>query len=452
MNRPRVLVIGAGFAGFHCARQLERKLEAHEAEVALVTPRNYLIYSPLLPQVAAGLLSPMGVAIPLRRTLHRTRLVPGAVIGLDLDARACVVRTITGETRVERYDLLVLAPGNVTRTFNIPGLARYARGMKMLAEAVFLHDHVLAQVELADAASSEQERTERCTFVVVGGGYSGTETAAALHLASMRSLSRFPHLRPDHVKWILVDAAPQIMPELGAKLGQAALSLLERSGIEVVLQTSVEEVTETTVRLSGGRTIPSRTLVWTAGAAANPLIDALGLTTVRGRLAVTPELAVPGRADAFALGDAAAVPDLAAGEDAICPPTAQHAQRQGKAAARNVIATLRGTPLRPYRHKDLGLVVDLGGTRAVAKPLGVPVSGPAAQAVTRGYHLLALPRRATQARVGAEWLLHALAGGGELIRLGFLAQRTGTLADFEHTDAGLNQEETKAALTNAGVL
>jgi NADH dehydrogenase len=445
-----VLIIGAGFAGFHCARQLERKLEAHEAEVALVTPRNYLIYSPLLPQVAAGWLSPMAVAIPLRRTLHRTILVPGAVIGLDLDARACVVRTITGETRVERYDLLVLAPGNVTRTFNIPGLERYARGMKMLAEAVYLHDHVLAQVELADAASSEQERIERCTFVVVGGGYSGTETAAALHRASMRSLPRFPHLRPDHIRWILVDAAPQIMPELGAKLGQEALGLLERNGLEVVLQTSVEEVTETTVRLSGGRTIPSRTLVWTAGAAANPLIDTLGLTTVRGRLAVTPELAVPGRADTFALGDAAAVPDLAAGQDAVCPPTAQHAQRQGKAAARNVLATLRGEPLQPYRHKDLGLVVDLGGTQAVARPLGVPLTGLAAQAVTRGYHMLALPRRATQARVGAEWLLHALAGGGELIRLGFLAERTGTLADFEHTDAGLNQEETQAALTAAG--
>ncbi len=450
MTRPRVLIIGAGFAGFHCARQLERKLEAHEAEVALVTPRNYLIYSPLLPQVAAGWLSPMAVAIPLRRTLRRTALVPGAAIGLDLDARACVVRTITGETRVERYDLLVLTPGNVTRTFNIPGLERYARGMKMLAEAVYLHDHVLEQVELADAASSEQERIERCTFVVVGGGYSGTETAAALHLASMRSLPRYPHLRPEHVRWILVDAAPQIMPELGAKLGQEAMSLLERKGIEVVLQTSVEEVTETTVRLSGGRTIPSRTLVWTAGAAANPLIDTLGLTTVRGRLAVTPELAVPGRADTFALGDAAAVPDLAAGQDAVCPPTAQHAQRQGKAAARNVMATLRGEPLQPYRHKDLGLVVDLGGTQAVAKPLGVPLSGPAAAAVTRGYHMLALPRHATQARVGAEWLLHALAGGGELIRLGFLAQRTGTLADFEHTDAGLNQEETQAALTAAG--
>jgi len=428
MTRPRVLIIGAGFAGFHCARQLERKLEAHEAEVALVTPRNYLIYSPLLPQVAAGWLSPMAVAIPLRRTLRRTALVPGAVIGLDLDARACVVRTITGETRVERY----------------------ARGMKMLAEAVYLHDHVLAQVELADAASSEQERIERCTFVVVGGGYSGTETAAALHRASMRSLPRYPHLRPDHIRWILVDAAPQIMPELGAKLGQEAMSLLERKGIEVVLQTSVEEVTETTVRLSGGRTIPSRTLVWTAGATANPLIDTLGLTTVRGRLAVTPELAVPGRADTFALGDAAAVPDLAAGQDAICPPTAQHAQRQGKAAARNVLATLRREPLQPYRHKDLGLVVDLGGTQAVAKPLGIPLSGPAAQAVTRGYHLLALPRRTTQARVGAEWLMHALAGGGELIRLGFLAQRTGTLADFEHTDAGLNQEETTAAVTAAG--
>src|SRR5260370_23817934 len=155
--------------------------------------------------------------------------------------------------------------------------------MKMLAEAVYLHDHVLAQVELADAASSEQERIERCTFVVVGGGYSGTETAAALHRACMHSLPRYPHLRPDHVRWILVDAAPQIMPELGAKLGQEALSLLERDGIEVVLQTSVEEVTETTVRLSGGRTIPSRTPVWPPGATANPLLDTFGRPAARGR-------------------------------------------------------------------------------------------------------------------------------------------------------------------------
>ena len=299
-----MLIIGAGFAGFHCARQLERKLEAHEAEVALVTPRNYLIYSPLLPQVAAGWLSPMAVAIPLRHTLRRTALVPGAVIGLDLDARACVVRTITGETRVERYDLLVLTPGNVTRTFNIPGLERYARGMKMLAEAVYLHDHVLEQVELADAASSEQERIERCTFVVVGGGYSGTETAAALHLASMRSLPRYPHLRPEHVRWILVDAAPQIMPELGAKLGQAALSLLERNGIEVVLQTSVEEVTETTVRLSGGALGRIGELVDTIAEIRSPKTIAPLAAPVRGAVRFEHvEFRYPSRPDRAALHD-----------------------------------------------------------------------------------------------------------------------------------------------------
>ncbi|MET7369144.1 NAD(P)/FAD-dependent oxidoreductase [Streptomyces sp. NPDC005566] len=444
MARPRILVVGAGFAGVECVRRLERSLTPGEADIALVTPFSYQLYLPLLPQVASGVLTPQSVAVSLRRSRrHRTRIVPGGAIGVDTKAKICVIRKITDEIVNEPYDHLVLAAGSVTRTFDIPGLTDNARGMKTLAEAAYIRDHVISQLDLADASQDEAERESRLQFVVVGGGYAGTETAACLQRLTANAVRHYPRLDPKLIKWHLIDIAPKLMPELGDKLGLTALEILRKRGIEVSLGVSVAEAAPDKVTFTDGRVLPCRTLIWTAGVAASPLVATLDAETVRGRLAVTPEMQVPGADGVFALGDSAAVPDLATGDGAICPPTAQHAIRQGRMLADNLIAALRGRPLQPYVHKDLGLVVDLGGRDAVSKPLGIELKGMPAQLVARGYHWSGLRTNVAKTRVLTNWMLNAIAGD-DFVRTGFQARKAATLRDFEYTDAYLTPEQLRA--------
>ncbi|MEV6195390.1 NAD(P)/FAD-dependent oxidoreductase [Streptomyces sp. NPDC051920] len=444
MQGPNIVIVGAGFAGVEAARSLERTLTPGEARVTLISPTDYQLYLPLLPHVAAGVVTPQSVAPSLRRILQRTALVPGGVIGVDPEAKVCVVRKITGELVDLRYDYLVLTPGSVTRTFDIPGLAEEARGMKTLAQAAYLRDHVIAQLDLAAATPDYDEQAARLQFVVVGGGYAGTETAACLQRLTSAAVKRYhPRIDPGLIKWHLVDLAPKLLPELGDKLSASALEMLSKRGVRISLGTSVASVTKDEVTLTDGRVLPSRTLVWTAGVAASPLVDSLGAETVRGRLVAEPDFRVPGLDGVFALGDAAAVPDLAKGDGSPCPPTAQHAARQGRHAAKVLAAKLRGEPTLPYRHKDLGLVVDLGGHDAVSKPLGIGLKGAPAQLVARGYHLYALRTGSARFRTGANWLLNAVAGD-DFVRTGFLADRKGTLRDFERTDVYLTRDEVAA--------
>ncbi|MFD3837889.1 NAD(P)/FAD-dependent oxidoreductase [Streptomyces sp. NPDC058642] len=438
-------MVGAGFAGVECVRRLERKLALDEADVTLVTPFAYQLYLPLLPQVASGVLTPQSIAVSLRRSKkYRTRIIPGGAIGVDLKAKVCVIRTITDEIVDEPYDYIVLAPGSVTRTFDIPGLTDHAFGMKTLAEAAYVRDHVIAQLDLADASQDEAERASRLQFVVVGGGYAGTETAACLQKLTHAAVKRYPRIDPGLIKWHLIDIAPKLMPELGDKLGSTAQRILTKRGIEISLGTSIAKAGPEEVAFTDGRVVPTRTLIWTAGVVASPLIATLGAETVRGRLAVTADMNLPGHDGVFALGDSAAVPDEAKGEEgAVCPPTAQHAMRQGKHVADNVIATLRGQSTTPYRHKDLGLVVDLGGKDAVSKPLGIELRGLPAQVAARGYHWAALRTNVAKVRVATNWTLNALAGD-DFVRTGFQARKAAKLHDFEYTNAYLTPEQVQA--------
>ncbi|MBG0857560.1 FAD-dependent oxidoreductase [Streptomyces spinoverrucosus] len=451
VTRPRILVVGAGFAGVGCVRRLERRLSADEASVTLVTPYSYQLYLPLLPQVASGVLTPQSIALSLRRSRrYRTRIIPGGAIGVDLKAKVCVIRTITDEIVNERYDYIVLAPGSITRTFDIPGLVDNAFGLKTLAEAAYIRDHVISQLDLADASQDPAERASRLQFVVVGGGYAGTETAACLQRLTHNAVKRYPRLDPRLIRWHLIDIAPKLMPELGEKLGRSAQEVLRRRGIEVSLGVSIEKAGPHEVTFTDGRVVPTRTLIWTAGVAASPLIATLGAETVRGRLAVNAEMNLPGYDGVFALGDAAAVPDQAKDEEgAICPPTAQHAMRQAKRVADNVIATLRNQPMQPYVHKDLGLVVDLGGKDAVSKPLGIELHGLPAQVVARGYHWGALRTNVAKTRVMTNWLLNA-AAGDDFVRTGFQARRPAKLKDFEYTDHYLTPEQVRAHVEGKG--
>jgi len=447
--RPKILVVGAGFAGVACVRRLERRLSPNEADVSLVTPSSYQLYLPLLPQVASGVLSPQSIALSLRRSRrHRTRIIPGGAIGVDTKAKVCVVRKITGELVNEPYDYIVLAPGSITRTFDIPGLVEHARGMKTLAEAAYVRDHVISQLDLADASHDQAERISRLQFVVVGGGYAGTETAACLQRLTTAAVKRYPRLDPALIKWHLIDIAPRLMPELGEKLGSSAQKILTDRGIEISLGVSIDKAGPNEVTFTDGRVVPTRTLIWTAGVVASPLMATLGAETSRGRLVVNAEMTLPGYDGVFALGDSAAVPDLAKDEEgAVCPPTAQHAMRQGRTVADNVLATLRRQPLQAYSHKDLGLVVDLGGRDAVSKPLGIELRGLPAQAVARGYHWAALRTNVAKARVGISWMLNAVAGD-DFVRTGFQSRTPATLRDFEYSDAYLTPEQVREQIAN----
>lgn len=440
MLRPKILIIGSGFAGTECAHKLEKMLSSEDVELRMVSPSNHELYLPLLPHVAAGVLTPQAIAVSLRRLLKRTIIVPGTAIGVDTDTRAVIVRKISGEEVVETYDYLVLTAGSVTRQFDIPGVDQHAVGVKTLAEAAWIRDHVIAQLDLAAVSQGPDEIAARLQFVVVGGGYAGVETAAYLQRLTTAAVKKYPGLNPALIQWHLIDIAPKLMPEMGDKLGTKAVKMMHKRGVQVSLGVSVADATQDTVTLTDGRKLPCRTLIWTAGVAPSPLIATTGLATNRGRLIVNADLTVPGLPGVFALGDAAAVPDLVKGGDAICPPTAQHAMRQGWAAARNLTAMVRGFPLHDYKHKDLGLVVDLGGMKAVSKPLGIPLSGLPAQVVARGYHLSALRTFSARFRTMFGWILNALVGD-DFVRTGFQAEKAASLKDFEHTGIYLTREE-----------
>ncbi len=339
-SRKRVLVLGGGFGGMYTARRLERRLPPDEAEIVLINPENYMLYTPLLPEAAAGTIEPRHVVVPLRQALRRTRVRVGNVTAVDLDHNTCTYVTAGGSERQMGWDRLVVALGSVSRMFPVPGLAEHAVGFKTLAEAIHLRNHVLEQLELADATEDPDERTARLGFVVVGAGYAGTELIAELQALVRRALRLYPALRHSDTRWVLADMAPRVLPELGGRLSDRALQVLRGRGVQIRLETTLEQVGPDWVRFTGGEWMPATTIVWTAGVMPDPLAGKLGLASdERGRIVVDEHLAVAGRDDVFAVGDVAAVP-IAGPEPRTAPPTAQHALRQARVCADNLASTL----------------------------------------------------------------------------------------------------------------
>jgi len=403
MSGPGIVVVGAGFAGYQAARKLSR-LSRGAAEIVLVNPTDYFLYVPLLPEVAAGILDPRRVCVSLSRTLPGVKLVLGEVDAIDLAGRRLEYVDPDGARGAMGYSRLVIAVGSVNKLLPIPGVAEHAHGFRGLPEALYLRDHLIRQIKLADTADDPHERDARCTFIVVGAGYTGTEVAGHGVLLTAALAKRHPQLglRP---RWLLLDVAPRVLPELDERLSNTADHVLRARGVEVRTGTSVKEATPDGVYLNDGSFVPTRSLIWCVGVRPDPLIAALGLPTDKGRLVVDEYLTVPGHPDVYACGDAAAVPDLTK-PGQTTTMTAQHAVRQGKLAAHNVAASYGHGIRRPYKHRELGFVVDLGGMQSAANPLGVPMSGIAAKTVTRSYHLLAMP--GNRVRVATEWLLEAV--------------------------------------------
>jgi NADH dehydrogenase len=401
MARPKIVIVGAGFAGFSAARALSR-LARGGADIVLLNPTDYFLYLPLLPEVAAGILEPRRISVSLAAQLPDVRVILGDADEFDLAARTVRYTDPDGGRGRLGYHRLVIAAGSVNKLLPVPGVTEYAHGFRGIAEALYLRDHIVRQIEMADVAADETERAARTTFVVAGAGYTGTEVAAQGVLFT-DALTR--HRANLGARWLLLDTADKVLPQLDERLARASDRVLRRRGVEVRLRTSVKEATADGVQLSDGEFVPTRSLIWCVGVRPDPMVASLGLPMNAGRLVVDEFLTVPGHPDVYACGDAAAVPDLTRPGE-ITGMTAQHAVRQGATVAGNIAASYGQGRRRAYKHHDLGFVVDLGGFEAAANPVGVPLSGVPAKAVTRGYHLLSMP--GNRVRVAADWLLDAV--------------------------------------------
>ena len=383
-------MLGGGFAGAYVARELG------DRGATVVNKDNFMLYTPLLPEAASGTLEPRHCVVPLRVMCPHAELILGTATGVDLEARTAEVETDEGPQTVAWREL-VLALGAVPRTLPLPGLAAHALSFKTLADAIYLRNHVLHQLEAADAALDEAERARRFTFVFVGAGYAGVEALAELSDLAEDALRYYPRLRSTPRRWVLVDAAPRILPEIPHRLGDYAAEELHARGVEIHVGTTLASVSEHEAVLGNGTRIPTRTLVWTAGVSPSPLLRQWPLPLdERGRVEVDELLRVRGCEHVWALGDCARVPNTRS--DRPDPPTCQHALRQARRLAKNLTGRLE-----PYGYRMLGQVATLGRHKGIAEVLGLKLRGFPGWWVARTYHLYQLPLAQRKLRVVADW-------------------------------------------------
>jgi NADH dehydrogenase len=442
-ERARILVVGGGYVGMYTALRLQRKLKRElgrgEVEITVVTPDPYMTYQPFLPEAAAGAISPRHVVVPLRRVLDHCHVVIGEVRSIDHGKRTATLTTIATEEEgagAEQlsYDELVLAPGSISRTLPIPGLAEHGIGFKSVEEAIGLRNHVIEQMDIASSTRDPDIRDAALTFVFVGGGFAGVEALGELEDMARYTTRYYHNVKAEDMKWILVEASDRILPEVGEEMGRYTVTELRRRNIDVRLNTRLESCTDRVAVLSDGARFPTRTLVWTAGVKPSPVLAATDLPlTGRGRLKCTPQLTIDGVTHAWAAGDAAAVPDVTAEQPgAETAPNAQHAVRQARVLGDNIAHALRGEELETYSHKYVGSVASLGLHKGVAHVYGRKLKGYPAWFMHRVYHLSRVPTFNRKARVLAEWTLSGLFKR-EIVSLGSLEHPR---AEFELAAGG----------------
>ncbi len=407
MSDVDALVLGGGFAGVECARELERRMPRGR-RVVLVSDENYFTFQPLLPEVVGGSLDPMHVVSPIRHVLRRTEVLRGRVVELDLQAapgRAGSAQiAITGSTEKMRLTarFVVLALGSVVDVSRIPGMAEHALLMRTIADALRIRYAVLERLERAAFTTGADKREALLTFVVVGGGFSGIETAAEV-LDLLRHCVRFyPVLRQQPARVVCVHSQDTVLPELSADLGRFAQRRLAHRGLEFVLGRRTRAVSGEAVYLDDGSVIPCRTVVCTVGNAPHPMLAELGLPNHKGKLVVDQSLRLQGREDVYAIGDCAHAPDGCGG---IAPPTAQFAVRMGVHAARQIAGAPRRRAAQPFRHQSQGMLATLGHHNAVAAIGGIKISGILAWWMWRTIYLFKLPRLDRKLRVAIDWTL-----------------------------------------------
>ncbi len=428
-----VIIAGGGFGGFYAARTLARVLPPHSARVRLVTEDNFMLYTPLLPGAAAGTLEPRHVVVPLREELDPSiHLRLGKIVGASPQRNVLHVRSLDGNQEELSYDQLVVSVGSVSRTLPIPGLAEHGMALKSLPEAIAVRNHVIRTLEVAETLEDGDARREYLTYVFVGAGYAGLEGLAELQDFAADVMDLYPRCAVTGMRWILVEASDRVMPEISAKLADFAVRELRFRGIEIRANTTLDAVTATTATLSDGEVVPTRTLVWTAGVKPNPVIAELGLPlSDKGRILTDSRLQVPGFDNVWAIGDGAAVPDPAR-KGQPCPPTAQHAIRQGKVVGRNVANAIGGGGRpRRFTYKTKGVFVDMGRRKAVATTGPITWSGMPAWMLARTYHLAMMPGAGRRARLLVDWNIGLLFGRdtAELGRIGEPRAGSAALAD-----------------------
>ncbi len=404
-GRKHVVILGGGFGGVYTALEFEKILRRDSSfDVTLVNRENFFLFTPMLHEVASSDLDMTNIVNPIRKLLRRVEFFHGEVASIDLEQRQ--VRVTHGQTHHGHtlpYDHLILGLGSITNFYNLPGLAERALTMKTLGDAIYLRNRMIAHLEEANFECAASLRKPLLTFVVAGGGFAGVETIAGMNDFLREALPFYPHLRPDMLRLVLVHSGQAILPELGEALGRYAHEKLSARGVEIHTNTKVVELSEREVCLSDGTRITSTTLVWTAGTAPNPLLATLPCRTKGGRVVVNDCLEVAGWPGVWALGDCAAIPDPLSGS--FHPPTGQHALREAKVAARNVLATVQGSDKQPFRFRTLGQLAAIGRRTGVARILGFNFSGVVAWSLWRFIYLSKLPRIEKKVRVVLDWLL-----------------------------------------------
>jgi NADH:ubiquinone reductase (H+-translocating) len=401
----RILIVGAGFAGMYAAMNM-KELAASGHRVTLVNQENFLQYQPFLPEVASGTIDPRAVVVPLRRSLRHCEILIGSVESIDHGSKTARALLVSGDQHELEYDQIVLAPGSLSRVLPVPGLAEVGVGFKTVQEAIYLRNHVLSLLDMAAEAGPERRRAA-LTFVFVGGGFAGVEALGELEDLARDAIKNYPTLRGERMRWILVEASTRILPELSQDLAEYAARQLTGRGIEVALNTRLVSAEGGLMKLSDGRELPADTLVWTAGVKPSPLAKDSGFPVDRsGRVITDAFLRVEGVPDAWAAGDAAAVPDATTG--GTSPPTAQHGLRQGRQVARNLASAIQGRPLERFVYRNIGGVCSLGRYKGVANVYGLKFRGFPGWLLHRSYHLLAMPTISRRVKIAMDWTVALL--------------------------------------------
>jgi NADH:ubiquinone reductase (H+-translocating) len=403
ISRKRVLILGGGFAGVAVAMELEKRLARDRVDITLINRDNFFLFTPMLHEVAASDLDLTTIVNPVRKMLRKVQFFAGEVERIDLAQKQVLVsHGFDHHRHTFEFDYLVIGLGSVTNRYGIPGLEDYALTMKTLADAARLRNHLIAHLEEADTECCKEKRP-LLTFVVAGGGFAGVETVAGINDFVRGALRSYANLREEMLCVVLVHSGPVILPELGEGLGAYAQRKLTERKVEIRLNTRVAGFSGRTVQLSDGTTIPTNTLVWTAGTSPNRLLETIPCAKEHGRLLVTEFLEVDRWPEVWALGDCAAVPDPRTG--AFHPPTAQHGLRQAKVVAHNIVAAMRGSGKKPFDYSTFAQLAAIGRRTGVARILGINFSGFAAWWLWRTIYLCKLPRLEKKLRVAFDWTL-----------------------------------------------